>query len=186
MNKIALIIILLVTSFKASAFTSSLYSFAESKDTVKKHSPKKATIYSAVLPGLGQAYNHKYWKIPIVYAAIGTSSYFIYFNRKEMRLRQDALTAILDSDPNTVPSNEFKNIPEDVLKAQRNNYRTNRDYSIIATAAFYLLNIVDATVDAHFYKFNIDQPLAVQKQRHWHLSTAMVGRTQTFGLAYRF
>jgi len=186
MNKIALIVTLLLTSFNASAFSSSLFSFVESKDTVKKHSPKKATLYSAVLPGLGQAYNRKYWKIPIVYAAIGTSAYFIKFNREEMLKRQNALTAMLDGDPNTVASDEFKNLPVDVLKAQRNNFRTNRDYSIIATAAFYLLNIVDATVDAHFYKFNIDQPLAIQKQRHWYLSTSTVGRTQTFGLAYRF
>jgi hypothetical protein len=83
-------------------------------------------------------------------------------------------------------TNINKNVDIDVLKAERSYYRTNRDYSIIACAAFYLINIVDATVDAHFYKFNIDQPLALQKQRHWYMSTSKVGGVPTYGLAYRF
>lgn len=126
----------------------------------KKHSPHKATIYSAILPGLGQAYNRKYWKIPIVYAGLGTSTYFLLTNRDEMRQRQNALIALKDNDPNTVVDPKFENIPEEILVSDRNYYRTNRDYSIIATAALYLLNLVDAAVDAHFYKFDIDRPLA--------------------------
>lgn len=124
--------------------------------------------------------------MPIVYAALGTSIYFIADNRKNMLIKQDALKLRLDGDPATNPSGDDATTPIDVLKAQRNTFRTNRDYSIIATAAFYIINIVDATVDAHFYKFNIDQPLAMQKQRHWHLCTSQVGLTPTYGLAYRF
>lgn len=162
--------------------------FRASKDSVtgKKHSPKKATIYSAVLPGLGQAYNRKYWKIPIIYAALGTSTYFLIRNADSMRQRQDALKVMLDGDPNTVPPGKYANTPTSVLKSERNYYRTNRDYSIIALSAFYLLNILDATVDAHFYKFNIDQPLSMQKQRKWHLAGNRVGMVPTFGLSYRF
>lgn len=157
-------------------------------DSVKKqkHSPHKASLYSAILPGMGQAYNRKYWKIPIVYAALGTSVYFLGFNRTEMRERQDALKLLLDDDPNTNPVGEFANTPESVLRAERNFYRTNRDYSIIATAGFYLLNIVDAAVDAHFYKFDIDQPLAMRKERKWHLSGSRVGMIPTYGISYRF
>jgi hypothetical protein len=152
----------------------------------KKHSPKKATIYSAILPGLGQAYNRKYWKIPVVYAAIGTSAYFMIRNADSMRQRQNALKAMLDGDPNTQAPAKYANIPESVLKSERNYYRTNRDYSIIALSAFYVLNILDAAVDAHFYKFNIDQPLAMRKERKWHLAGNRVGLVPTFGLSYRF
>ncbi|MCC6817960.1 MAG: hypothetical protein IT245_03590 [Bacteroidia bacterium] len=153
---------------------------------VRKHSPHKATIYSAVLPGLGQAYNRKYWKIPIVYAALGVSTYFMIMNADSMRQRQDALKAMLDSDPNTLPAGKYAKIPESVLKAQRNYYRTNRDYSIIAMAAFYVLNIVDAAVDAHFYKFNIDQPLSLRRERKFYLAGSRVGNVPTLGLSYRF
>ncbi|MBL7836684.1 MAG: hypothetical protein JNM67_04150 [Bacteroidetes bacterium] len=158
------------------------------KDSVvsKKHSPKKATIYSAVLPGLGQAYNRKYWKMPIIYAAIGTSAFFMIKNADSMRQRQDALKSMLDSDPNTNAPAKYANTPVSVLRSERNFYRTNRDYSIIALSAFYVLNILDAAVDAHFYKFNIDQPLALRKERKWHLAGNRVGSVPTFGLSYRF
>lgn len=189
MNRTLLLLLFISVSISGKALTPIAFSALENGiDTSKthKHSPHKASIYSAVLPGLGQAYNRKYWKIPIVYAALGTSTYFIVDNRREMLIRQDALTLLLDGDPATNPNSDLATTPVDVLKAERNNYRTNRDYSIITTAAFYLINIIDATVDAHFYKFNIDQPLAMQKQRHWHLCTSAVGITPTYGLAYRF
>jgi hypothetical protein len=189
MNKIVLLAVCCLLLNSVQAFTpAKLHSFSLNSDTVKahKHSPHKASVYSAVLPGLGQAYNRKYWKIPVVYAALGTSVYFLDMNRTEMRTRQDALTLLLDGDPSTNPSNDLATTPIDVLKAERSYYRTNRDYSIIACAAFYIINIVDATVDAHFYKFNIDQPLALQKQRHWYMATSKVGFVPTYGLAYRF
>lgn len=152
----------------------------------KKHSPHKASIYSAVLPGLGQAYNEKYWKIPLIYAALGTSGYLIIFNKKEMTDRQDALKLLLDKDSSTNPVGEFAKTSVAVLQSDRNFYRTNRDYSIIAFAGFYLLNIVDAAVDAHFYKFNIDRPLAEQRHKRWNLYSSRIGRSNTIGLSWRF
>ncbi len=156
------------------------------KDTFAKHSPKRASIYSALLPGLGQAYNRKYWKIPIVFAGLGVSGYYILENRKQMRCRQDALIARLDNDSTTFPKTEFAAISIDILTSDRNLYRTYRDYSIIAFAAIYLLNIVDASVDAHFYKFNIDKPLAMQKKRHLYFASSKVLGKPTLGLAYRW
>ncbi len=159
------------------------------KDSLKtpaKHSPHKASLYSAFLPGLGQAYNEKYWKIPIVYAAIGTSAYFMFRNRDSLRRKQNALNLLSDNDSSTNPAQFYANIPIESLKAQRNYYRTNRDYSIIAMAAFYIINIVDATVDAHFYKFNIDKPLAERKEKRWNIYSSRVGLTNTVGLAWRF
>jgi hypothetical protein len=138
------------------------------------------------LPGLGQAYNEKYWKIPIVYAGIGISTYFMFKNRDSLRKRQDALNLLSDNDSNTNPAKYYSSIPIASLKAQRSYYRTNRDYSIIAMAAFYIINIVDATVDAHFYKFNIDKPLAERKEKRWNIYSSRVGLTNTVGFAWRF
>lgn len=192
MKKLSVLILLLIISGIKPAFSYefryglSFMDYRMSKDSVKKHSPHKASIYSAILPGLGQAYNRKYWKIPIVYAALGGSTYWMLVNRDSMRQRQDALKAMLDNDPNTVPADKYALYPTSVLQKQRDLYRTNRDYSIIAMAAFYVLNIVDAAVDAHFYKFNIDQPLAARKERKIHLANGRVGHVPTIGLSYRF
>lgn len=152
----------------------------------KKHSPHKASIYSAIVPGLGQAYNRKYWKIPIIYAALGISGYLIKYNREEMLWRQNELKVRLDGDSTTKPSADLAKITTEQLTADRNYYRTNRDYSIIACAAFYVINIVDAAIDAHFYKFNIDKPLSDHKVRHFYLVQSRVQSVPTVGLAYRF
>jgi hypothetical protein len=159
------------------------------KDSLKtpaKHSPHKASLYSAFLPGLGQAYNEKYWKIPIVYAGLGISTFYMLKNRDSLRKRQDALNLLSDNDSNTNPAKYYSSIPLASLKAQRAYYRTNRDYSIIAMAAFYIINIIDATVDAHFYKFNIDKPLANRKEKRWDIYSSRVGLTNTVGFAWRF
>lgn len=158
----------------------------DSSQSKQRHSPRKASIYSAVLPGLGQAYNRKYWKIPLVYAALGTSGYLFVHNRSEMKKRQDALTRMLDGDSNTVPAAEFARIPVDILRAQRNTYRTNGDISAIVFTGFYVLNIIDAVVDAHFYKFNIDKPLAARREKRWHLYSHRVGNTPVMGFSWRF
>ncbi len=152
----------------------------------KVHSPKKATIYSAVLPGLGQAYNHKYWKIPLIYAGLAGSYYFMHVNRDSMLVYQNALKLLLDTNRNTNPVAYYRNQPITQLRATRNLHRTNRDYSIIAFAGIYLINIVDAAIDAHFYNFNIDKPLAMQKTRHIYLVSGRVQSVPAFGLAYRF
>ena len=153
---------------------------------VKRHSPHKASLYSAILPGLGQAYNRKYWKIPIVYATLGLSSYYMLSNRDSFKVRQEALINLSDNDTNTRASWYFTNMPISALKAQRSYYRSNRDYGIIAIAAFYVLNIIDAAVDAHFYKFNIDKPLAEQKQKPWHIYSTMHGGQQQIGIRWEF
>lgn len=154
--------------------------------TNKKHSAKKATILSAILPGAGQFYNEKYWKIPLIYTGLVGTAWFTYYSKVEMLERQDALTVMLDGDPNTNPDPEYAGISQEQLTADRNYYRANSDYGIIAFAAVYLINIIDATVDGHFYNFNIDKPLAMQKTRHWHFSSYEVQKRPTIGVAYRF
>lgn len=152
----------------------------------KKHSPHKASIYSAILPGLGQAYNKKYWKIPIVYTGLGVTGYFLINNRNEVRDLQKALNVIYDNDPNTVPDSKYSRVDPEVLQAQRNIARTNRDYSIIAFSGVYLINIVDAAIDAHFYQFNIDKPLAMQRKKNWNLYSSSHYNQHQIVLSFRF
>jgi len=187
-----LILLLFLTAFEGRAVSTKLTFTTDYllKDSVikeeKKHSPKKATIYSMVLPGLGQAYNHKYWKIPVIYAALGISAYYIHINKDSMSKRQDALKLMLDNDTNTIAAGWYSSKGVDQLRAERNRYRMLRDYSIIACAGFYLINIIDAAVDAHFYQFNIDRPLAQQKRKNWNMYSTRVGNTPAIGFCWRF
>lgn len=119
--------------------------------------PAKAAFYSAVLPGLGQAYNKKYWKIPIVYGVMGVSMYLYLDNNKNYRKYRDAYKNRLLGLPD-----EFENVFDDsrLIAAQR-VYQRNRDLSLLATAVFYVLNIVDANVDAHLTQFNVNDKLSL-------------------------
>lgn len=131
-----------------------------------QHNPTKATIYSMILPGLGQAYNRKYWKIPIVYAGFGVCYYFISFNDKEYKAWREAYNHSL-SDPDNIepPVNDYEAMYGDypnVLKDQKDYYRRNRDLSYIFTGIWYVLNIIDATVDAHLYTWEIDESLSLK------------------------
>ena len=128
------------------------------KDPFASHPPRKATIMSAVLPGLGQAYNKKYWKIPIVYAGIGTCVYFIVENGKSYRRYRDALIAVRDDDPNTVNTTQFNGSQLDQLQ---DTYRRWLDLSYVSLAAVYILQIIDANVDAHFFHFDISDDISL-------------------------
>lgn len=126
-----------------------------------KHSVKKAVRYSAMLPGLGQAYNRKYWKIPIVYGLMGFTVFnAIDFHGEYIRYRDAYRIRVLD-DPNN-RDEFFGEINNPLLRQSRNDFRQNRDLLIIMTVGVYLLNIVDASVDAHLFHFNVNDDLSVQ------------------------
>lgn len=119
--------------------------------------PSKASFYSAVIPGLGQAFNKKYWKIPIVYAGIGTSLYFHFSNRNEYNRFRDAYKRRLAG----FSDDEFQGVTnETLIRAQRTS-RRNMDVSLAVAIGFYLLNIVDANVDAHLRQYNISEDLSM-------------------------
>ncbi|MFB6454531.1 DUF5683 domain-containing protein [Chitinophaga sp. Hz27] len=129
----------------------------------KIHSPRKAALYSAVLPGLGQAYNKEYWKIPLVYAAIGTCTGFFIFNMKEYKRYRDAYRIRILNNPDI--HDEFETIyprtyPADAIKVIRDQYRSYVDYSVLFFVLSYGLNIVDATVFAHLRSFDISDDLS--------------------------
>jgi len=142
-------------------------------DTVsyKTHSPHKATIYSLILPGLGQAYNKKYWKIPIIYAGFGVFYYFISFNQKEYVKWKDAYYHALVNDGTEPPVNEYEELygsRTDILKDQKDYYRRNRDLTYILTGLWYILNVIDATVDAHLFTWDVDEDLSLRWQPAMH------------------
>ena len=114
----------------------------------EKHDPKKATLYSAVLPGLGQAYNKKYWKVPVVYAGIGTISYFIITNNNGYKDYRDAYD--YKSGTSTDANKEIIDIANkyssENLITIRDYYRRNMELSWIILALWYGINIIDATV----------------------------------------
>lgn len=123
------------------------------------HSPKKAGLFSAALPGLGQAFNKKWWKIPIVYAAIGTSTGFIVYNQRKYR---EFKTAYIDRVNGTSTTTAYDLYSTQNLFEIQDTYHNWRDISILVTAGFYALNILDAVVDAHFFRYDMSDDLSLE------------------------
>jgi len=121
-------------------------------DLINPLAPAKAAFYSAVLPGLGQAYNKKYWKIPIIYGALGSSTYFYFKNNSDLKLYRRAYKLRLAGK-----TDEFSGFISDagLINAQK-VFKKNRDLSMFLTIAFYALNIIEANVDAHISDIPID------------------------------
>lgn len=139
----------------------------DSKSTVKENidfnalAPAKAGFYSAVLPGLGQIYNKRYWKLPLVYGALGTGIYFYRRNsqqysryRKAFRLRKYGLQDEFTSDTGE------ELLSTDVLESAQEYYRRNRDLSLLITIGLYILQVVEASVDAHLIHHNVNDNLS--------------------------
>ncbi|MEM7085415.1 MAG: DUF5683 domain-containing protein [Bacteroidota bacterium] len=140
--------------------------------------PSKAAFYSAVVPGLGQAYNKKYWKIPIIYVGIGTGIYFYNQNTKDYNRFRDAYKRRLAG----FEDDEFQGISDDrLIDAQRTASR-NRDVSIIVSIAFYLLNIIDANVDAHLRQYNISDDLSLLPS----VNMDSLDKQANYGLSFTF
>ncbi len=142
------------------------------KKPIAIHSPRRATIYSAVLPGLGQIYNRKYWKLPIVYGGFVTLGYFINFNNEAYVKYKQAYSDLMDSDPTTTSYEKISvyasYLKQDKLsqfktnlKSAKDDWRRNRDLVVIGTAVFYALNIIDASVDANFFNFDMGDDLTI-------------------------
>lgn len=138
------------------------------KEPINPLSPAKAAFYSAILPGLGQAYNKKYWKIPLVYAALGTGIYFYVSNDKEYNRYRDAYKSRLagfTNDEFYLDSNgeqlSTPRVTDDGLRRAQQLFRRNKEISLLVTIGMYALNIIDANVDAHLLQYNIDENLSL-------------------------
>lgn len=111
--------------------------------------PSRAAFYSAVLPGLGQAYNKKYWKIPIVWGAMGASGYFYFKNNDDFKRYRDAFKLRRSGRPDEFDGSSGPLISDNGLRRAQDLFKKNRDLSLFITIAFYILNIIEANVDAH-------------------------------------
>lgn len=125
-------------------------------------SPSRAAFYSAVLPGLGQAYNRKYWKIPLVYAAIGTGVYFYIDNNDNYERARTAFKLDLAGKPHEFDGqNGNIYLSEEALVRAQKSYKKDRDMSLLITVAMYLLQILEASTNAHLLQHNVDNNLSI-------------------------
>jgi len=135
---------------------------------LRLHSPRKAAIRSAMLPGLGQIYNRKYWKVPIVYAAVGIPTAMLIYNLSWYRRTRFAYTVLATRDsgrygqihPKLQGYVQFDNLA--ALQNLRNEFRRDVDYSVLFVLLFWGLNIVDASVDAHLKTFDVSPDLSLR------------------------
>ena len=127
------------------------------KTEINVLAPAKAAFYSAVFPGMGQVYNKKYWKVPLVYGALGTTIYFYISNNKKYHLYRDAYKNRLEGIPD-----DYTYLDNSRLISAQKFYQKNRDLAALLTGLFYVLNIVDANVDAHLMQFNVNDNLTLK------------------------
>jgi hypothetical protein len=128
----------------------------------KKHSPRKASLMSTFLPGLGQIYNKKYWKVPVIYAGFGVLTYFIVTNTSEYINYKCAYIEKMNGDTAGSYADLVQKYSASNLLSAREYYRRNTEISILLTAVWYILNIVDASVDAHLFTYNISKDLSMK------------------------
>ena len=163
------------------------------KDSVvvkkKVHSPRKATMHSLIIPGWGQVYNKKYWKVPIVYGAIGFPAYLFTYNRKWYNKTKYALSIIAndryigqaaaDSIERVDPQLKVFVNQKDLgsLVNYRNEFRKDMDYAILFTILMWGLNVVDATVDGHLKGFDVGDELTLK------VRPALIANTMTPGVS---
>ena len=154
------------------------------REPIDPLSPSKAAFYSAILPGLGQAYNKKYWKIPIVYAAIGTGVYFYIDNNNEFKRYRKAYKRRLAgfTDDEFYGSGSTPAISNEALIRAQQNFRRNKELSLLITIGLYALNIIDANVDAHLLQYNVDDNLAIKP----HYQFNELDATSNLGLTLDF
>jgi hypothetical protein len=140
---------------------------AKPEKKIRFYDPGKAAFRSAVLPGWGQIYNRKYWKVPIVYGALGTTAGIFVFNMQWYRRTRYAYKAAADTSgasfPNVHPNLERLVIQKDLgtLSYLRESYRRDIDYTVVFFLVFWGLNVVDAAVDAHLKGFDVSPDLTL-------------------------
>jgi len=132
---------------------------SKAKPIVQKHSSSKATILAALIPGAGQAYNRKYWKIPIVYVGWAAASYAVYTNQKNYKDSKNNYIAETDGLETTVNQSGLNATQ---LIANIDYYRRYRDMSVLILLAWHGLTIIDANVDAHFFNWDVSEDLSLR------------------------
>lgn len=171
-----------------------------------RYNPRKAMLFAAIFPGSGQAYNKKYWKIPLVYGGFGGIGYAVWWNQGRYLAYRKGLFSLLNepaapvSDPATgltplgnkviggkayYPVGATGLMSLDVARNAVNKYRRDRDYALIMCFIFYMMQMVDAHVDAHLKEFDINPQLKVSIEPTVN-QNAFIGRSTGFGLTLKF
>ena len=150
--------------------------------SANKYNPKVATFRSAVLPGWGQAYNKKYWKIPIIYGALGITAGVFSYNLKTYKKLKEAIILRSDTDPgnDTLVDPRFVNFSTESIRSYRNSFRQNVDYSVLVFIIFWGLNVVDATVDAHLKSFDVSDNISLKIKPGYNPNTNTGGISMVF------
>ena len=125
--------------------------------------PKKALLLSFILPGSGQIYNKKWWKLPIVYGALGTMLYIEFFNINQYTALRDNYRFLVDDDPNTNPTEEpYTSLDANSMKFYRDESRRSLEQSSLFLGLTYILVATDAFVDAHLSTFDVSDDLSLR------------------------
>lgn len=143
------------------------------------YQPRKAIIRSAIIPGWGQIYNKKYWKLPLVYGALGTTTALFFRNLRQFKDARNAYILATDGDPLNdeqikQPYYAVKDQPERI-KVFRNQVRQNVDYCVLFFLVFWGLNVADAAVDAHLKSFDVSDNLSLQFKPFYQPATGSTG-----------
>lgn len=148
----------------------------------KPHSPRKATLL-ALIPGMGQVYNKKYWKLPIVYAGFGVTTYYAVVNGDDYKLYKQAYDYKMGfiTDVSDKVKREAEKYTAENLLSLRDYYRSNMELCWILAAAWYVLQIIDANVDAHFFYYDISDELTLQVEPKWDPSFNEYAQGKTLG-----
>lgn len=146
---------------------------------ITEHSHRKAVLYSLILPGLGQAYNKKYWKIPFIYGGAGAFLYYVSYNQMQYKKFRTALfEQQVTQDPVEIDGYIY-NYRD--LNTGRDYFRRYRDISIAGLAAMYLLNVIDAMVDAYFVRYDITDDLTFKMKPAVIQNSGLEGETASLG-----
>lgn len=145
-----------------------------------KHRANRAAVMSAIVPGAGQVYNKSYWKVPVLYGGLAALVYFIDFNNKYYRTFKTAYQYRTDADSTTTDA--FPNYTNVDLLVRKDYYRRNRDLCYIITGVVYVLNIIDAYVDAHLKDFDVGDDLSLHTRPYLDLAS---NGTPVAGLSLR-
>ncbi len=151
-------------------------------DYLTYRNPMRASLYSAIIPGLGQIYNKKWWKAPLVWGILGTGVGFIVYYNNEYKEYRGYYLDKLYGNPISQPG--IANLPVEQLANIQDDRKRSRDYAIALTAVGYMLNILDATVDAHLYGIKKDPDLSFQPIMMQNLQSAELA--MGFGVKYKF
>jgi hypothetical protein len=135
----------------------------------KVYNPKVAARRSAIVPGLGQIYNKKYWKLPIIYGGLGVTRYIFVNNIKIYKEYKFAYSARIKAEPPTLDSTDYHQLDDiykvlspNSIRSARDEFRRYVDYSALVFLLLWGLNVVDAAVDAHLKNFDISPDLSLQ------------------------